>query len=456
MLRRLVAAGLFVAVSTLAVAGLEVGATPARGPGGLMSSELVVDGGRTPWGTATNRRTQRPPRTRETDDDEPEQLTVARSLAEVEDLRPLWEELQGPHLTSDIDFFQTYLRRAPGVVRPHVLVVGENGTPPTIVAGRIEDGRMAFKLGYATAFSARLRTLTVAYGGVLGQVDERRAALVVAGLSRSLAPGDADLVRLRMLEPGAALHTAAAAAVSPLRRERNGAPAVHWSANVDCSFDEFLAARKKKVRWQARKDLSALAETYGDGLEVRVFRSPAELDELLRDSARVHRTTYQSALGVGLSTDEPQRSLAELALERGWFRGYVLYLRGEPVAFWHGNAYRGVFGLGPTGFDPAYAADRPGGYLLMRLIEDLCADESVHTLDFGFGDAIYKRQLGDTLRLEEDVAAFAPTAKAVSLNLVRTALHGMTGAAKAALARSGGLTSLKRKWRSRLAGGNGG
>jgi CelD/BcsL family acetyltransferase involved in cellulose biosynthesis len=455
MLRRLTATCLFVAVSSLALAGLEVGATPARGPGGIMSSELVVDGGRTPAGTSSGRRSQRPPRTREADD-EPESLEVARTLAEVEELRPLWEELQGPHLTSDIDFFQTYLTRAPGAVRPHVLVVGDNGGPPTIVAGRIEDADMVVKLGYTTAFSTRLRALTVAYGGVLGPVDERRAALVVSGLRRSLAPGDVDVVRLRMLEPGSALHTAAAAGVSPLRRERNGGPTVHWSASVARSLDEYLASRKKKVRWQARKDMSTLAKVYGDDLEVRVFRSPADLDELIRDSARTHRTTYQSALGVGLSTDEPQHSLAELALERGWFRGYVLYLRGEPVAFWHGNAYRGVFGLGPTGFDPAYSSDRPGGFLLMRLIEDLCADASVHTLDFGFGDAIYKRQLGDTERLEEDVAAFAPTAKAVSLNLVRTALHGMTGAAKAALARSGGLRSLKRTWRSRLAGGNGG
>ncbi|HXV34306.1 MAG TPA: GNAT family N-acetyltransferase [Gaiellaceae bacterium] len=455
MLRRLIAACLFVAVSTLALAGLEVGATPARGPGGIMSSELVVDGGRTPTGTSTGRRSQRPPRTRETDE-EPEDLVVARSLAEVEDLRPLWEELQGPQLTSDIDFFQTYLRQAPGVVRPHVVVVGENGGTPTIVAGRIEIADMALKLGYTTAFSTRLRTLTVAYGGVLGPVDERRAALVVSGLKRSLEPEDADLVRLRMLEPGSALHTAAAVGTSRLRRERNGGPTVHWSTSVARPLDEYLASRKKKVRWQARKDLSTLAETYGDALEVRVFRSPAELDELLRDSERVHRTTYQNALGVGLSTGEPHRSLTELALERGWFRGYVLYLHGEPVAFWHGNAYRGVFGLGPTGFDPAYSPDRPGGYLLMRLIEDLCADGSVHTLDFGFGDAIYKRQLGDTQRLEEDVAEFAPTAKAVSLNVARTALHGLTGAAKAVLARSGRLTSLKRRWRGRLAGGNGG
>ena len=455
MVRRLPAAALFVAIASLAVAGLEVGATPARGPGGIMSSELVVDGGRTPWGTSTGRRTLRPPRSREAEE-EPEELAVARSLAEVEDLRPLWEELQGPQLTSDIDFFQTYLRRAPGAVRPHVLVVGENGSAPTIVAGRIEDAETAVKLGYSTVFSARLRTLTVAYGGVLGPVDERRAALVVDGLRRSLAPGDADLVRLRMLEPGGALHTAAATGVSRLRRERNGGPTVHWSTSVAGTLDEFLAARKKKVRWQARKDLATLAETYGEDLEVRVFRSPAELDELLRDSERVHRTTYQGALGVGLSTGEPQRSLAELALERGWFRGYLLYLRGEPVAFWHGNAYRGVFGLGPTGFDPAYSSDRPGGYLLMRLVEDLCADGSVHTLDFGFGDAIYKRQLADTQRLEEDVAACAPTVKAVSVNVARTALHTATGAAKAVLARSGGLASLKRRWRGRLAGDNGG
>ena len=54
------------------------------------------------------------------------------------------------------------------------------------------------------------------------------------------------------------------------------------------------------------------------------------------------------------------------------------------------------------------------------------------------------------------MAAFAPTAKAVSLNVARTTLHGPNGAAKAVLARSGALTTLKRRWRGRLAGDNGG
>ena len=45
--------------------------------------------------------------------------------------------------------------------------------------------------------------------------------------------------------------------------------------------------------------------------------------------------------------------------------------------------------------------------MLAKLIEDLCADES-HTLDYGFGDADYKRRFGDASWLEEDVLVYAP------------------------------------------------
>jgi CelD/BcsL family acetyltransferase involved in cellulose biosynthesis len=371
----------------------------------------------------------------------------------VEELRPLWERLQNGCLTSDIDHFLTYMQHAPGAVRPHVLLV-EDGGLSTLVVARLEDGRLAARLGYKTLFSTRMRTLTVAYGGVLGHLDERRARVMLQALAGSLDPGDADVVRLRGLDVAGSLHATATGEASWLRRERPAHALVHWRSALPGTLEEFLAPRKKKVRWQARKDPASLGETYGDALEVRVFRRPSELHRLFRDSEVVHRKTYQSALGVGFSTGDLHRRLTELAMARGWFRGYVLYLGGQPVAFWHGNAYHGTFGLGATGYDPAYAGDRPGGFLLMRLIEDLCADDAIHTLDFGFGDATYKRQLGDESRLEEDVAVFAPTAKAVAVNLARTTLHSATGVARRALARSGRLARAKKRWRGQLAGGD--
>ena len=65
--------------------------------------------------------------------------------------------------------------------------------------------------------------------------------------------------------------------------------------------------------------------------------------------------TYQRGLGVAAADTPEQRALVELALERGWFRMYVLSLGGEPVAFWSGAGYDRTFFIGTPGYDPAFA-----------------------------------------------------------------------------------------------------
>lgn len=377
-------------------------------------------------------------------------ISVARTVDEVESLRPEWEALQSPFLTSDLDFFLTYLRYARGVVRPHVVHVERNGMRALLV-GRLQEQRLQARLGYATVSNPRVRTLVIAYGGVMGGVDAATAPDLVDALWLSVSPREVDLVRVRMLEPGSPFHAAATERAPRLRLDRLAEPLPHWRTALPGSLDEFLARRKKKVRWQARRDAAHLQEVHGEDLVVRVFRTADDLDRLFEDSAAVHRTTYQSALGVGFSASELHRRLTELTMERGWFRGYVLYLREQPIAFCHGNVYRETFGLDATGFDPAHADLRPGGYLLMRLIEDLCADESVHAFDFGFGDATYKRQLGDECRLEQDVSVWAPRPRPLRIGLTRTALAGANTAARAVLRRGGLITSARRKWRERAA-----
>jgi CelD/BcsL family acetyltransferase involved in cellulose biosynthesis len=414
-----------------------------------MASDLVVDGGRQTAQPARGRRTQRPGRPRSADDDPSTSVRVARNEDEVEAMRPQWEELQGHELTSDIDFFLTYVRNAPGLIRPHVVLVERDGAPLALVVGRVEQSRVPARLGYKTLFNPEMRTLTIVYGGVLGAGDNGHTGLVLDSLRGSIVPGELELVRVRGLTPGSALEVEASERASPVRRERFARPTIHWRSALPGSLDEFLAKRKKKVRWQARKD-ARLADVYGDDLEVRVFRDAGELEQLFDDTGRVHRRTYQSALGVGFSDDPLHRALTEFTMRKGWFRGYVLYLRGKPVAFWHGNAYNGVFGLGPTGFDPAHADDRPGGYLLTRLIGDLCEDETVHTFDFGFGDATYKRQLGDVCRTERDLVVFAPRLRPFAVNVMRNAVHGVTHAGRAVLA-GDRVDELRRRWRSRLA-----
>lgn len=378
-------------------------------------------------------------------------FTVARTLEEVESLRPEWEALQPSSPTGDLDVFLTYLRHAPGVVRPHVVRVVHQGRPVLVVA-RVEDRRRPASLGYATVSNPRVRMVTVAYGGCLGRVDEASAPAVVDALRRSIGRREADLVRLRMIQPGSPLHAAATEGAPRLSRDRFERPALHWRAALPGSFEDFLARRPKKVRWQARKDAARLVETFGDDLAVRRFRTSDGLDRLFEDSAEIHRTSYQAGLGVGLQHSALQRALTSLGVDRGWFRGVLLYLRGAPVAFCHGSLYRNTFWLETTAFNPAYAEYRPGAFLLMRLIEDLCAEGTANAFDFGFGDATYKRQLGDDGRLEQDFTVWGRHPKAMRVHLTRTAVLAAEHSARSLLGRRRLLTRTRRLWRDRAAG----
>ncbi|HXV34307.1 MAG TPA: GNAT family N-acetyltransferase [Gaiellaceae bacterium] len=378
-------------------------------------------------------------------------VEVARTVEEVLALRQVWETLQTPFVTSDLEFVLAYLRNAAGAVRPHAVVLHDDDGPVALASCRVEDVPLPARLGPKTVLEPTVRSLTVTYGGLMGRVDETTAPQLLGALAGSVEPGEVDVVRLRMLDVDSPARTAALAGAPFFRREHFPTRMAHWRAEIPGSLDEFLARRSRRRRESVRRYAKRLERTYGDEARVEVFRTRDGIDRLFADSAHIHQETYQAVLGVGFSDERVQRALTELAMDRAWFRGYVLYLQEKPAAFWHGNAYRGVFGIGATGFDPAFADARPGTYLLMKAVEDLASDGSIHTLDFGFGDAEYKRHFGDECRWEEDVLLFQPRIRPLALGLTRTAFQGATKAARGAAERAGAVGRLRQRRRSRAA-----
>ena len=376
-------------------------------------------------------------------------VTVARTIEEVEGLRDVWEALQPERLTADFDYHLTVLRHAPAVVRPHVVVLEHNDSPAALAVGRVEEIDLTARVGYATVLSPRVRALTISQGGLLG-VDGQAAEPLFAALSGALAQDDLHVLRLRLLRVGERVHELAHSRPGLLTRQYLGVQVERWRARVPATFDDYLAARSSKTRSNVKRYARRLEDRFGDGVSFRVFRTPDELEELMRDTEAVHVKTYQHGMGAGLNRTELERRLRELAAERGWFRGFVLYLDDVPAAFWHGTAYRGVFYTGPTGYDPAHRDLRLGTYVLGKMVEKLCGE--VDWMDFGSGDAEYKRHFSDENRLEEDVTVFAPRPRAVAINLAQTTVRGASRASKALLARSGRLRAARRAWRGRFAG----
>ena len=84
------------------------------------------------------------------------------------------------------------------------------------------------------------------------------------------------------------------------------------------------------------------------------------------------------------------------------------------------------------------------------MIDDLCRHPEARVVDYGVGDADYKKRFGTRSTREGNVVVYAPTARAVTVNLVRSALVATVGLGKRALKRSDLYRRVKREWRSRL------
>ncbi len=378
------------------------------------------------------------------------EVRTARSWAELEALREPWAALQGSRVTTDPDVFPIVVDTDERAIRPHALLLERDGAPRALVLARVEALELTTRIGYRPVYSPKVRALTVVYGGVLGEVDESDAALILRELRGELAAGGADLLRLRGLEVGSALHAAAAAAPPRALRERNTRQTAHWELDVPDSYDAFMQSLSKSTRDGAKRYAKKLEKEYGDRLALEVFRDVADSDRVFADLQRVAAKTYQHGLGVAFGQTEAQRRLTRALMERGWFRAYVLYLDAEPIAFWHGYAYRDTFATGVPGFDRAHAELRVGNYVLLKLIADLCDDPAMHTLDYGFGDAEYKRRFGTRCRFEQDVHLFARSFKGLRVNLLRSGLTAAAGGARRGLTRGNLLDRLKRGWRDRL------
>lgn len=381
----------------------------------------------------------------------PNALHVARSPAEVEELRGVWETLPWRQVDTELDFYLEVARTRDEVVRPHAIVVEVDGRPRAAVAARVEDIALASRLGYWTVFAPRVRSLTLALGG-LALDDEDAAARdrLVGSLLGSLAQREADVIWLPRMPSDSPFVTSIIGEVGAFRSQQLP-PTVHYRLALPESFEAFLTTRSRKTRKGIRQTLKQVEDAFGQEMSIEVIRDVSEAERMFDALDQVATNTYQRGLGVGFVNSPEQRALIESALARGLYRAYILRISGRPVAFWTAWDYRGTIFIHTTAYEPDYASFSVGVYLLVKVIEDLCGDDRIETIDFGHGEAPYKRQFGSESSVETDLYVFGPTVKSVAIKLTRASIAATDRGARRVAAATGKSDSLKRVWRRRLA-----
>jgi hypothetical protein len=353
----------------------------------------------------------------------------------------------GDEIQTDPDYFLWSLDGEPQVLRPHVLAVDREGRTDAVLVARLSEIRLPCKLGYATVYAPVIRTLSVVHDGLLGDHDCGVAGAALDELFASLELGVADALLFRQLRRESGLRDAAQARAGFLTRQRIARTDLRWQIELPNTFDDYLASLSSATRKGIRRTAAQVEKAFGDRLSLRRFQDVSELDSYLRDAESIAARTYQRSLGVGFLVDERQRARVRMLMERGWFRSYVLYLDGRPVAFEQGEAYRSRFVSVRAGYDPAYAQHRIGAYLLVKAIEDLVEDARFSVFDFGLGDAEYKRKLAHRSIEEGDLAVFAHRARPIRINVARTGLQGVSSGVTASLRKVALLDASKQWWR---------
>jgi hypothetical protein len=380
---------------------------------------------------------------------EPLRLEIARTVGEVERLAAPWGRLPWDGEQAEHAYVVASARARAGRDRPFALMLFDGEEPVAAAVGRVESRRLETRIGYVRAYAPTVRVLQIVPGGIVA-IDTSVLPPLTDALRATLADGEADALAVPALPVETDAFAALAGLGGPFERQRLIPTWTRRRLVLPASFEEFLASRSRKVRAGIRYDTKKLLDAHGDELAVEVFRDGSSLERIVRDLDTVARSTYQRALGAGFADTDERRLLLRVGLEHGWARPYVLYHRGEPIAYWLCSVHHDRITLNTTGYLPAYAPFRVGIYLLMRVIEDACADPALRVLDFGPGRSTYKQHFSSEGYEERNIVVFAPTWRGRRINLTRTAVLGIALLGRRAADSTGLTDRLRSAWRGYL------
>jgi hypothetical protein len=151
--------------------------------------------------------------------------------------------------------------------------------------------------------------------------------------------------------------------------------------------------RSKKSMQRLREKERALMRRVNGDLCVVEIRSEADWAPYAGVIDRLMNETWQARLLGHRFELEDQREIAE----RGWLRSFLLLAGGQAVAFDLCYQAFGVLVYDHVGFDQAYSSFSPGAILLHRLLPMLYERDRPTYVDFGEGEAEYKRRAANEM-----------------------------------------------------------
>lgn len=358
--------------------------------------------------------------------------------------RDLWAQAERPTPNAQPDRFLATARALGSV--PVILALADTDGRRGLIIARREPLRVSRRIGYLSVRTPMLDTLVVVYGGILGDAE---AETVTDTLLECLkGTGRCDHIMLNMVASDSPI-------LDCLSKWKGVSmpPAVpHWVTRLEASFDDIMGGFSSKHRHNLRNERRKLERVFSEGCEWLTLTQPDDIGFILEHASWISEQTYHANVGGGLvKTDALWTVLLQLAASDNSLRAHFLIGNGTPVAFWLGWNENNTLYLVATGYLPEYARYSPGKHLLLQCIARACED-GMHWVDFGFGDAAYKRIYGTACWQESAVHIYGASLRPELARILDRGVTGIDMALKGIVG-SSFASRIKKVWRSYLRGG---
>lgn len=379
-------------------------------------------------------------------------IKILDSVADIEKHRSDWIFLQKKYAcidpNADIDHFLTVIKFKYDVIKPYVLILFQNTTPISIIAGRIEHSYLPCTIGYKEIFSLKVTSLTIIYGGLMTHPSKKISDLFLNTIKSNLKNGLADLAEFHMVNEDSSFFKSYHKYSHFLLRDFFPKKELHWIINFNKTEKTINYVISKNEIKKNRKRYNKLIQAFPN-IEIRHYYDKNSVNEMLQYIEKIACLTYQRSLDTGFQYDALTKERFFLAAEKKWLNSYLLFINGEAVAYQIGFIYNNCYYAMGRGFNPEFKQFALGTILFFHALENSILNNNISCWDYGCGDAVHKRIFGNCSFNEYTFKIFSPSLRGLTLNLRWTIVKFIEAIAKY-IFKNADIVSFKTKWRNSI------
>jgi len=376
-------------------------------------------------------------------------FSIIEEIDKIENIRPFWESHQW-YPYSEINYYINVISKHQNFVNPYIIVIYRNAKPVSIVVSRIIKNEYKVKMGYKVLFGIPLTSLEVIYGGILGETSKEVQSLIIKQIKKGFKEKKYDSAKIKYLDINNEKYNLLIKSDCIFSRKFTKIVNPHWRLRVPNTYDEYLNGRSNSTKKNIRSCKKKVENKINGEVEIIEFTKYSDLNKIMNDTHEIASQTYQRALGVSIINTQHTRNEYSFLLKNRMLSCWILYINKKPAAYNIGVVYKNYFLGSKMGYSPLFRTENVGTYLLVHMFKTFCESNKVSIVDFGFGEADYKKSFGNEVFKESTITLYTPTLKGIYLQMVITFSRLLLTLPKRVMKNATISKVIKKKWRQKL------